>query len=292
MGILIYKFKNFTFKLLMEKLFMGFDENTDSFKYQYWNSDGVESNLCLKIGTITFVMGSNGSGKSSFITSFAKECFGQTKKIFSHRKICFDSNTLQIPESTLENMKQDTDARNILDFSIYRDETQTVNQQFLISALLKAENNVDRDSRITIRINKILKSSNLPIEIIIDEEKIYATKNNSSRFSIEKLSDGERSALIIIIEVLTANEKSLITIDEPERHLHHSIISNLFSQLLEVRNDCAFLIATHNLDLPLLFPKAEILLLREHKWYRDTFVDTWEIDTISAATDIDDNFKT
>ena len=42
-----------------------------------------------------------------------------------------------------------------------------------------------------------------------------------------ELSDGERNALLIGSDVLTTEPNSLIILDEPERHLHRSIISPL-----------------------------------------------------------------
>ena len=43
-------------------------------------------------------------------------------------------------------------------------------------------------------------------------------------YGAAELSDGERNALLISAEILTAKDGTLLIIDEPERHLHRSII--------------------------------------------------------------------
>jgi predicted ATPase len=89
-----------------------------------------------------------------------------------------------------------------------------------------------------------------------------ARKNDGTEFSAAQLSDGERKALQIAGSVLTAPPGTLFLIDEPERHLHRSIISPLLIQLFERRRDCGFIISTHDHDLPLDAFEARTLLLR------------------------------
>ena len=46
-----------------------------------------------------------------------------------------------------------------------------------------------------------------------------------------QMSDGERAAAIIAATVLVADPGTLFLIDEPERHLHRSIIEPFLSAL-------------------------------------------------------------
>lgn len=96
-------------------------------------------------------------------------------------------------------------------------------------------------------INELLKLSALPIEISVQQnEQLFASKLGGPPYSIAELSDGERNAPLIAAEVLTAQAGILFLIDEPERHLHRSIISPLLTLLFERRTDCAFVISTHD----------------------------------------------
>ena len=101
-------------------------------------------------------------------------------------------------------------------------------------------------------------------------QKIVARKNGGNGYSVAELSDGERNAFLIAADVLTAKPGTLILIDEPERHLHRSIISPLLKLLFDRRNDCAFIVSTHELMLPLDTPKASTLLMRSCEYQGQT----------------------
>lgn len=61
------------------------------------------------------------------------------------------------------------------------------------------------------------------------------------------MSDGERAVFYLIAQALVAAESSLLVIDEPELHVHPSIMSSLWDELEAAREDCAFLFITHDL---------------------------------------------
>ena len=140
-------------------------------------------------------------------------------------------------------------------------------------------------------INELLRQSNIPINIGIREnERVMASKDGGPEYSAAQLSDGERNALLIAGNVLTAPNGTLLVIDEPERHLHRSIISPLLSQLFERRSDCGFVVSTHDHGLPLEVPGVRILLLRSCS-FNGHNVQSWEADELSADTPIDDLLK-
>ena len=118
-----------------------------------------------------------------------------------------------------------------------------------------------------------------------ERQKIVARRTNSSDapYSIAELSDGERSALLIIAAVLTAKPNTLLLIDEPERHLHRSIISPLLTQLFGQRRDCAFIVSTHEVMLPVDNPGASTLLLRNCT-YENTKAKSWMADILAPGT--------
>ena len=86
-------------------------------------------------------------------------------------------------------------------------------------------------------------------------------------------------------------EGTLFLIDEPERHLHRSIICPLLQAVFTARQDCRFVIATHELMLPLSFPDAEVLILRRCIFEGSKPVQ-WEADRTSAAAALSDELKT
>jgi hypothetical protein len=126
-------------------------------------------------------------------------------------------------------------------------------------------------------INDLMRLSNIPIEISIEEgQRVVAKKSGGAGYSVAELSDGERNAFLIAADVLTAKPGALLLIDEPERHLHRAIISPLLSQLFDKRRDCAFIVSTHELMLPLDTPAASTLLVRGCE-YAGSNVTAWTV---------------
>ena len=65
-----------------------------------------------------------------------------------------------------------------------------------------------------------------------------------------------RNAAIIAATVLTVEPETVLLIDEPERHLHRSIIEPFLSALFDRRQDCAFIVSTHEIALPRCQPEG------------------------------------
>ena len=252
----------------------------------------------------------NGTGKSSLMFQFAQNNVGKTRRISAHRQTWMNTDTLDMTPATklqTEQQIQNTDRKQQ---SRYRDDYAAQRASMTIYDLIDAENVrargiaalVDADDMesaakaskeeapITI-INELLRQSNIPINISIREnERVMASKDGGPEYSAAELSDGERNALLIAGNVLTASSGTLLVIDEPERHLHRSIISPLLSQLFERRSDCGFVVSTHDHDLPLEMPGARILLLRACN-FNGQNVQSWEADELPVETPIDDHLK-
>lgn len=67
-------------------------------------------------------------------------------------------------------------------------------------------------------------------------------------YSGSKMSDGERAIFYFIGEAICAEKSQLIIIDEPENHLHKSILVRLWDAIERERPDCTFLYVTHDLE--------------------------------------------
>ncbi|WP_271169820.1 AAA family ATPase [Hansschlegelia plantiphila] len=70
----------------------------------------------------------------------------------------------------------------------------------------------------------------------------------SDPYNITQMSDGEKAVFYIIGQVLVADFGSAFIMDEPEIHVHRSILSRLWDELEAARPDCAFLLITHDLE--------------------------------------------
>lgn len=73
-------------------------------------------------------------------------------------------------------------------------------------------------------------------------------KNSEQSYPSSEMSDGERAALYLMIQVLSIEEGKTIIIDEPEIHLHGSIMNNLWDELEKSRPNNLFIYLTHDTD--------------------------------------------
>ena len=280
------------------------------FNLEFPTPQAENHRLQLNAGEVLFVLGANGTGKSSLIFRFSSQHRGRSRRISAHRQTWMNSDTLDMTASAklqterqIQNVDQNTQSR-------YRDEYAAQRASLVIYDLIDAENvraramaaaydagDQERLERAASAeapvavINELLQQSNLPIAISIRaNEQVMASKNAGDEYSAAQLSDGERNALLIAGNVLTAQEETLLIIDEPERHLHRSIIAPLLRRLFERRPDCGFVISTHDHDLPLAHPEARTLLLRSCR-FNGPQVRDWAADELPAGCPIDDNLK-
>lgn len=268
------------------------------------------SNLQLEPGEMLFVLGANGTGKSSLMHRFSKQNRHHVRKIAAHRQTWMNTDALDMTPSNKLQTEEQIKADDAQHTSRFRDRFAAQRASMTVYELIDAENVRARamqsaydagdmdglkeaakaEAPIAI-INELLQQSNIPVRISVQKnERVMASKDGGPEYSAAELSDGERNALLIAGNVLTAPHGTLLIIDEPERHLHRSIISPLLSLLFERRPDCAFVISTHDHDLPLEVSGARTLLLRSCSFSGQT-VQAWEADELPAENPIDDILK-
>jgi ABC-type cobalamin/Fe3+-siderophores transport system ATPase subunit len=86
-------------------------------------------------------------------------------------------------------------------------------------------------------------------KLFIDKNKINVlVPDNNDVYQAREMSDGERVALYLMAQCLCVPSDSIIIIDEPEMHLHKSLMSKLWSRIEEVQSGCLFVYITHDLD--------------------------------------------
>lgn len=86
-------------------------------------------------------------------------------------------------------------------------------------------------------------------DLVVDDSKFYAVFNDGAsrvRYSANQMSDGERAVLYFAAQILCVPPKKTLIIDEPEVHLHRSIMNRLWQSLMALRSDCLFVVITHD----------------------------------------------
>ena len=82
-------------------------------------------------------------------------------------------------------------------------------------------------------------------------------------YSSTQMSDGERAVLYLAAQVLCVPENKTLIIDEPEVHLHRSIMNRLWKTLESYRPDCLFIYITHDTQFASMHGNAEKIWIKE-----------------------------
>jgi ABC-type lipoprotein export system ATPase subunit len=78
--------------------------------------------------------------------------------------------------------------------------------------------------------------------------KVLVRHQGQAEYHGKEMSDGERVTLYLIGQCLCAPDNSIIIIDEPEIHLHKSLMTRLWDKIEELCPSKLFIFITHDLD--------------------------------------------
>ena len=295
-------------------------------KFNLPDTNGGQRTIVINEGETLFVVGANGSGKSSLMQRFFTQHRKNAKRISAHRQTWFTSNTLDFTPKTRKQTGEQMENADVQEQARWMDNYGAQRSSAAIFDLINADN--VRSRKIAEKIdlgaleaalaakegertpqvvtealeakkeeaplkvlNELLKTANLSIEIFIEnDEQIFTRKFGGDPYSIAELSDGERNAVLIGANVLTAEPGMVIIIDEPERHLHRSIVSPLLSTLFQKRLDCIFIISTHDVFFPLDNKEAATLLIRSCIW-KGKSASGWDTDLLEPNADVSEDVK-
>ena len=257
--------------------------------------------ISLDAGKCLFIVGANGSGKSALIQQFVTEL--HHKKIpfdryVAHRQPWFDNEATRAGKSAKDRLNENTTvmtleadrsgrwsnptAENGLKFentfdgliemcyafnrsiTSLNDSEQITEERILKIESLENQNPLNK-------FNDLLKHGNIPITFSLDNpnspSKLIARHNdNGLNVDIRELSDGERFIVLFAATAATMLPGTVLLIDEPDLHLHQSIIDPFFSALIASRKDCFFVFSTHNLSFPSAHPNSNVIIVHSCDW--------------------------
>jgi len=84
--------------------------------------------------------------------------------------------------------------------------------------------------------------------ISFGDGKVMVGKGLPSEYHAKEMSDGERVTLYLIGQCLCAPAGSMLIVDEPELHLHRSLMDKLWNKVEELCPDMTIVYITHDLD--------------------------------------------
>lgn len=163
---------------------------------------------------------------------------------------------------------------------------------FLLQALFADQNNKALLTHNRVRAGSHAPASPTNLEILTEiwerihpHRRLFITGDDiqvaanyaSEQYSAQEMSDGERATFYLLGQALTAERDSLLIVDEPELHLHPSIIAKLWDEIESARSDCAFVFITHDLNFASSRACSKYVIGR----YEST--PTWDIELVEAT---------
>ncbi len=238
-------------------------------------SDGTGGKIEIKHNGSVVIVGANGSGKSRLGVWIERNA---DDKVIVHRISA--QRALGLPEyavvKSLEQSLNDLIWGN--EDSRYANNAHKLNHRwkgrpetFLQDDYGKVLSNLfarsaDRDRRHSeeTRLKQVyIPVEDSPIEILVELWKEILPHREISlkdgkvsvkditygtEYHGKEMSDGERVALYLMGQCLCAPSGSILIIDEPEIHLHTSIMQSLWNKLEEAKPDCLYVYITHDLN--------------------------------------------
>lgn len=236
------------------------------------NSELQEEKLLLELGKTTIIIGANGSGKTRLAVYLEEQLKEKAHRIAAHRALSLNPDVEKIAEtkakerlfygngSWVTGIDDRKSARwnNKLSTALLNDFDQLLQYLFAQQNNIAVRNHqkTRRKEDVTDKEIKLDQLQNvweslLPhkkLHITADNIQVSSTNIESTKYSASEMSDGERAIFYILGQVLSATEGSVLIFDEPELHIHKSIISNLWDEIEKLCPNCAFLIITHDIE--------------------------------------------
>ena len=277
----------------------------------------AQSNISIKVDPEhpLFIVGRNGTGKSALMNWLQQKTQQNTVYLPGSRTALFDNESLSLTPNSRRDLGRNLGVWDKNAEARWRNHSGNQRNEKAIHDLTAAEYQYKQDCANTIaensdpiktaaaiaklqakmspldRVNQLLEQANISVRMLIVENELKATLGGNT-FSYARMSDGERIALILIAEVISANQGVVFLIDEPELHLHRLIVTPLIATLIRARPDCEFIISTHELDLPTSIAKARVCIVRSVTWQTQGQVEHWDLDIVDQAVNLPEGLVT
>ena len=274
---------------------------------------GDSLTIRLDTGQQLYVVGANGTGKSALFQHWVTSVGNPPiKRIAAHRQMWLPSGNLDFTAQSRKQYEQNRMQWDREDNSRWMEHSPAQRQSAVLFDLVAKDNTryrtigqyIDNNSQEEAtafalqsespfkQLNDLLRLGTLTVSLrnSNDEEILAQHMNNDPSFSIAQMSDGERAGAIMAANVLTVEPGTTLLIDEPERHLHRSIIEPFLSALFAKRQDCAFVISTHEIALPIANPAANAVILRSCEWNGNR-PRAWDAEVLESGAELPEDLK-
>lgn len=228
-------------------------------------------NLEIPFGSSLYFVGANGGGKTRLAVKIEEDLGDLAHRISAHRALDLDPGVPKVSEEVaLRGLKYGYAGNNaaVGYRAGYRWESKSAikllaDYSFVVQALFANQSNISLQTHVDVRAGKLDAPRLTKFEQLVavwdrvlphrklhltgDDIKV-STHKSPELYSATEMSDGERAIFYLIGQTLSASPSSLIIFDEPELHIHRSVMASLWDELEALRPDCAMVIISHDLE--------------------------------------------
>ena len=275
---------------------------------------GADGDLRFPVsrGSTTTFCGANGSGKTRLAVHIEQQLGLAAHRISAHRALSLNPNVPKIPErEALSGLRTGVADRRDRRSGLRnrqgnrwggQEATTLLNDYgYLLQALFADQANTALTSHRRLRAGPAKNAEPTKFEELSEiwdrllphrrlnisgDDITVLIPDSTATYPASDMSDGERAVFYLVGQTLVADKDSVLIIDEPELHLHPSIMTLLWDELGAARPDCAFVFITHSLEFAAARPGAKHVV-REYQ-----HGPVWTIDPVPDDTGFSEEFTT
>ena len=271
--------------------------------FQYFLPDekGNKKEFCTEFNSL-IIIGANGAGKSKLGAWIEFQSIHNVHRIGAQRSLNFKENIPLKGYSQAEDLvfygtdKKIHQNQKALRWNQGKEATTKLIDDFdnVLAALIALKNienekYVQECKKIVIRserpdppftaIDKLIQiwDEILPQrKLKLEDARFLASMQDETeiQYNSNQMSDGERAVLYLVAQVLCVPKNKIIIIDEPEVHLHRSIMNRLWATLENYRPDCFFIYITHDTQFAAAHRQSDKL------WIKEFNGENWKLEKI------------
>jgi ABC-type dipeptide/oligopeptide/nickel transport system ATPase subunit len=260
-------------------------------------------------GTSLLFVGANGGGKTRLAVKIEDDLGVQAHRISAHRALTLNPSVPKISERVaLQGLRtghpdENSNIGNRIGSRWGRKAAVTMlnDYDFIVQALFADQANTSLNTHRNARAGSTEAPAMTKLEKLVDiwdralpHRKLHITGDDirasvtgsNENYSAADMSDGERAIFYLIGQALSAAPDSLLIFDEPELHIHRSIMSRLWDELEAARPDCGIVFISHDLEF-VASREGQKYVLREYKPATG-----WTIEEVPAETGFSEEITT
>jgi ABC-type cobalamin/Fe3+-siderophores transport system ATPase subunit len=241
-----------------------------SFTINIPTNNGNEQ-IIVEAGTSVVFVGANGSGKTRLSAVIENDLLLNAHRISAHRALTLNPTVAKISENTALMGLRTGYAYQTASVGYREGHRWNSNGavallndfDFLIQTLFAEQSNKSLETHQKVRRGDLSPAEPTKFEKLVDiwqhllphrrlhisgDDIMVSITGTDNKYSASEMSDGERAIFYMLGQTLSAAQNSLIIFDEPELHIHPSIMSRLWDGIESMRPDCAFVFITHDLE--------------------------------------------